>query len=186
MTHIIFIISLSSICILFLLCLPSLVSNKYRFFPPPAIGTWQYYLFWALFRIFIIGLLAVSILDFDSLNIGQDFLFGLPLLIGGIGSACYLSYITLGVTNSYGGKTGLRKESVYRWSRNPIYVVTFIGMLGWGLLANSLLTWVLLGLWATMYLFAPFIEEPWLEQEYGTDFIERNWGQMKVFTIKLK
>ena len=135
------------------------------------MGNWQYHLFWALFRMFIVGLIVVSILDYDSLLTSKSYLLGLPLLAVGIGSACYLSYVTLGKANSYGGKSGLCKDGIYQWSRNPIYVVTFIGMLGWGLFINSIYVWVLLSLWAVMYFFAPYIEEPWLEQKYGTEYV---------------
>ena len=45
-------------------------------------------------------------------------------------------------------------------------------MIGWGLVANTLLVWILLALWATMYLLAPVFEEPWLEQQYGQDYLD--------------
>ena len=172
MARAIFITSLCSIIAIFVLCVPSLINKKYRIFPPPSIKTWQYYLFWTLFRVFIIGLIIVSILDFDSYKNGSSSVLGLLLLISGIGAAFYFSFFTLGKTNSFGGKSGLRKNGIYRWSRNPIYVVTIVGMLGWGLFVNSIFTWVLLCLWASIYVLAPFIEEPWLLEKYGSEYIK--------------
>jgi protein-S-isoprenylcysteine O-methyltransferase Ste14 len=149
-----------------------LFDNKYRFFPPATTGSWQYYLFWCLFRIFIIGHIWLSIVGFNGSNAVASYMLGLPLLAIGLGFACYISYITLGQTNSYGGKAGLRTQGFYRYSRNHVYGATIIGMLGWGLLVNSLYTWVLLGLWLGMYLLAPLIEEPWLEQAYAEEYTQ--------------
>ncbi len=160
---------------IFMLCLPTLISERFRFFPPPAIGSWQYHLFWVLFRIFVVGLVAVSLFDFNGLaegNLWLRYLVGLPLLTIGFSVAIYLSYFFLGKTNAYGGEDGLRISGCYRWSRNPIYVVSIIGMAGWGLFVNSLFACVLLALWALLYIVAPFIEEPWLEYNYGSEFIK--------------
>ena len=172
MTQLIFAISLCCISIIFIMCLPSIFTNRYRFFPPVSVGTWQYYLFWRFFRIFVIGLIIVSVLEFKNAEVGIIYLIGLSLLISGIAFACYISYVVLGQNNSYGGKSGLRTKGIYRWSRNPVYVVTFVGMLGWGIFIHSILVWWLLGVWATTYFLAPYIEEPWLEKEYGKEYLE--------------
>lgn len=44
-------------------------------------------------------------------------------------------------------------------------------MLGWGIIVLD--DWVtsLLGLLALFYVVAPFLEEPWLEQEYGRAYL---------------
>lgn len=167
MVLIVFIISLGSISTIFILCALSLITPKFQFFPPPTSSSWQFHLFWTLFRIFIVGLIVVSFLDFNNLIGSKSYWPGLLLLIGGMGSAIYLSYYTLGKTRTYGGKSELYTKSIYNWSRNPIYLVSFVGMLGWGLFVNSVFTWSLLAIWAVLYLLAPFIEEPWLEQQYG-------------------
>ena len=172
MTQLIFAISLFCISTIFIMCLPSLFTNKYRFFPPASVGTWQYYLFWGLFRIFVICLIIVSVLEFVNTEGGMIYLMGLLLFVGGIGFACYISYVVLGQNNSYGGKSGLRTNGIYRWSGNPVYVVTFVGMLGWGLFIDSILVWWLLSVWAITYFLAPFIEESWLEKEYGKEYLE--------------
>ena len=182
----IFIIALCSILTIYLCCLPVFISERYRFFPPPAVGTWQYHLFWTLFRLFIVCLVIISIIDFNGVSSGSLFvkyLAGLPLLIVGIGSAFYLSYFSLGQKNSYGGSEGLQTSGFYRWSRNPIYVVSIIGMVGWGLFVNSYFVWVLLVLWALMYIVAPFIEEPWLEQKYGDAFTEYKLHAPRFFGL---
>ena len=93
---------------------------------------------------------------------------GLLLIVG----FCLAFWITLqmGWRNAFGEKLGLRTTGWFAWSRNPIYVVTCIGLIGWGLVANSILVSILLALWAVMYVLAPFVEEPWLEREYGQKY----------------
>jgi len=171
MTNIIFSISIFCLLVILIFSLPSFFSEKFRFFPPPALNTWQYYLFWALFRCFFIGLIVLSFVEFDNDLGSVTGIIGLVLLALGIGFSAYLSYSYLGKTNSYGGKYGLKINGFYRWSRNPIYVFSIVGMVGWGLLVNSNFVWVLLGLWCVLYILAPFVEEPWLEQQYGQEYI---------------
>jgi len=172
MLKVVFFLSLLAILSLVILCAPGLFSDRYRFFPPPEPGTWQHKLFWVLFRSFVIGLILLSYLEFDSMRGKIPLIFGFILLSTGIGTACYLSYVTLGKMNSYGGKGGLRKEGLYLWSRNPVYVATFAGMIGWGIFIGSGYVWVLLIVWSVVYFIAPFIEERWLAQNYGDAYLE--------------
>lgn len=147
-------------------------SEKFDFFPPPGKDTWQYKIFWLLFRIMFGGVVFLSISDFGSLQyINTTFRFGLglPLLVVGFSAAFYLSVI-LGWKNAHGEQQGLVTSGWYRWSRNPIYVVSIIGMIGWGLLVDSLSVYILLASWGLLYLLAPFAEEPWLEQKYGAEY----------------
>ena len=96
---------------------------------------------------------------------------GWPLAAAGFGAALYL-------TNFLGWKTaysihpeGLRTDGAFARSRNPIYIVTWVGMIGLGLAVMSLLTAILLALWALFYWLAPLLEEPWLEREYGNAYL---------------
>lgn len=172
MQNIVFIVSLLAIVTLVIMCAPGLFSDRYRFFPPPQPGTWQDKLFWVLFRSFFFGLIFLSYLEFDSMRGKYPLMLGFAFLSAGIGTACYLSYVTLGKKNSYGGKGGLRKEGLYLWSRNPVYVATFVGMFGWGIFIGSGYVWILLIVWSVVYLIAPFIEERWLAQNYGDAYLE--------------
>ncbi len=172
MSQIVFAISITSILAILLLCIFSMMSDKFNFFPPPGKDTWQYRIFWLLFRIMFIGIVLLSVTSFSSLQyIDTTFRFGLglPLLVVGFSAAFYLSVI-LGWKNAHGEQQGLVTSGWYRWSRNPIYVVSIIGMVGWGLLIDSLFVYILLALWGLLYLLAPFAEEPWLEQKYGAEY----------------
>jgi protein-S-isoprenylcysteine O-methyltransferase Ste14 len=149
------------------------MSGKFEFFPPPSKSSWQYRMFWVLFRLMFLGLVVLSFSSFNtipSIATWLRFSLGLPLLILGFGVATYLS-IKLGWENAHGEEKGLVVTGWYRWSRNPIYVASFIGMFGWGLFINSSYAYAILSLWGFLYILAPFIEEPWLQKRYGNDFI---------------
>jgi len=65
----------------------------------------------------------------------------------------------------------MKIDGAYQWSRNPIYIVSIIGMFGIGITVASWLVTTLLALWALFYLLAPFLEEPWLEKQYGDEYL---------------
>jgi protein-S-isoprenylcysteine O-methyltransferase Ste14 len=44
-------------------------------------------------------------------------------------------------------------------------------MVGLGILINSLYVYCVFFLWASMYVAAPFLEEPLLEKQYGNEFL---------------
>lgn len=119
-----------------------------------------------------IGLLALCVLDFNGVGAAGTlrYLLGVPLTVLGFGAASYATFY-LGWSNAHGESKGLKTNGWYRWSRNPIYVVSIIGMFGLAITINSLYVYVILTLWALMYLIAPFLEEPWLEKQYGKEFL---------------
>ena len=173
MKQIIFSMSFVSILAIILLSIYSMMSEKFNFFPPEGNDTWQYKIFWLLFRLMFLGLIFLSITDFGALQYIDTtfrFVLGLPILVLGFSAAFYLSVI-LGWKNAHGEQQGLVTSGWYRWSRNPIYVVSIIGMFGWGLLVDSLFVYILLALWGMLYLLAPYAEEPWLSKKYGAEYL---------------
>ena len=172
MLEVIFIISAVAGLIICILAIFSTISEWFEFWPPPSKGSWQYHVFWNLFRIMLIGLVAVSIIDFNALgNVGLLIsLIGVSLITLGFGCALFVT-AGLGWRNAHGEEYGLKVDGWYRWSRNPIYVVTLVGLVGWGLLVNSSYAYILISIWALMYVFAPFLEEPWLERHYGEKYL---------------
>lgn len=164
-----FTISLGSITLIFVLAGIAIVRNDFQFFPPPSKASWQHRAFMLLFRLFLYPLIALTIIaiepvqpDVAALHYG----LGGTLFALGFGIAFWIT-LQMGWRNAFGEKRGLVTEGWFRFSRNPIYVATWIGMIGWGLIANELLVSFLLVAWALLYLLAPFAEEPWLEAEYG-------------------
>ena len=168
-----FFLSLAAASALTLLTMASYWRKEIQFWPPSDLNGWQYRTFWVLFRLLVMGAVVLAILDFQAVqspNQWWRYLLGLPLTVLGFGSAFYATFY-LGWDNAHGAKEGLKTDGWYRWSRNPIYVVTIIGMVGLGLFVNSGRLWVILAFWIGFYVVAPFLEEPWLEQTYGSNYL---------------
>ncbi len=151
------------------LSLATLAKPRFRFWPPPSPESWQHTSFRWLFRLFFLGLVALSFVEMDN-PAAWRYVVGMPLLVIGFGLALYWTNF-LGWRNAFGEACGLKIDGAYGWSRNPIYVVSIIGMIGWGVIVSSWWVISLLLLWAMFYVVAPFLEEPWLEQQYGNDFL---------------
>lgn len=146
------------------------IRSDFAFWPPPKLGGWQHRSFRLLFRLFIAGLIVLSLLEsIDSQHAGWRVIVGVPLTIVGFGFAFYWTGF-LGWRNAFGEPEGLKTSGIYQWSRNPIYVVTIVGLIGWALLVGAWSVTSLLTLWALFYIAAPFLEEPWLEEHYGDAF----------------
>tara|TARA_R110001599_G_C12276670_1_gene662587 strand:- start:8099 stop:8668 length:570 start_codon:yes stop_codon:yes gene_type:complete len=173
MTVFIFGISIAAGAVLLVLSLATLWRPQVRFWPPPGIDTWQYRTFWWLFRIFFVGIMLVCILDFGSISSQHvvQFVVGIPLAIVGFSLAFYATFL-LGWRDAHGEANGLTTGGWYGWSRNPIYVVSIVGIVGLGLLVHSWLAYCLLLIWTAFYIAAPYLEEPWLEQQYGDAYRE--------------
>lgn len=172
-SYILFYCGLLAVLSLALISAAAHFSKKFQFYPPPKRERWQHPTFMFLFRLFYYSLIVLTILEFQIQK--HDFAFlvyglGGLFIILGFGFAFKIT-IDMGWRNAFGEKRGLQTTGWFAWSRNPIYVVTWIGLLGWALIANSILVSILLSLWATIYFFAPFLEEPWLESMYGAAYL---------------
>lgn len=164
-----FCVSLIAGMILIVLSLLSAASRTFEFFPPPNKKSWQHRTFMGLFRVFVYLLIGLSIFEFRTPEDPIKIAIGAVFMIAGFGVA-FLITIQMGWQNAFGEKTGLQTTGWFRFSRNPIYVSTWIGLIGWSILIPNFKVWVLLFLWALMYLLAPFVEEPWLEKHYGEEY----------------
>ncbi len=72
-------------------------------------------------------------------------------------------YFNLGLGNTYCGADGLVTGGLYRFSRNPQYTASIIGLVGLSIGANSILTIVLSTVMVGAYVMMALVEEDWLE-----------------------
>lgn len=168
----IFLLAFSSGLAIVLLSLASVATRRFDFWPPPSRQSWQYRTFWTLFRILVAGVVILSVIDFNgfgTVSFAWRYYVGLPLAVLGFSLAFYVSFY-LGWKNAHGEKEGLATGGFYKWSRNPVYILSMIGFVGLGITINSAFVYTLLGIWALIYVVAPFLEEPWLERAYGDAF----------------
>lgn len=166
-------LSLFGVVAIFVLALTSPMVTGSRFFPPPSRKSWQHRTFMLLFRCHLYSLVALTLVVFDPLTGTRavlQYVAGAALLVVGFGIAFRIT-VQMGWRNAFGERRGLATDGWFQFSRNPIYVATWIGLLGWGLIANNTFVSFLLGLWALMYVLAPLVEEPWLEREYGGAYL---------------
>ena len=167
-------LSLSGALVIFGLSALSAMRSNFQFFPPPSKQSWQHTAFLALFRLYLYPLIILTALTFqrlEGMRAWTKYAVGGLFLVIGFGFAVRIT-LQMGWRNAFGEKLGLMTTGWFAWSRNPIYVFTWLGMLGWAMFANSVLVTILLSAWVIMYLVAPVFEEPWLQKEYGTDYLE--------------
>lgn len=172
-TDILFCVSIVAIILLISLCLISRISSSFNFFPPPKRRSWQSLAFISLFRLYLYPLIVLSFVNFEPVSGTRALVqygFGILSLIFGFGLAFRITF-NMGWRNAFGEKEGLKTNGWFSRSRNPVYVSSWIGMIGWALLANNIQVTLLLTVWAFAYCLAPLIEEPWLEQQYGESYL---------------
>jgi len=169
LSNVVFGIGISAALIVAGLSIATTMTEGFQFWPPPSPHSWQHRLFRVLFRVFFVALAILSVTNFDPNRNRWGYIIGGALFVVGFGFAIRWTGF-LGWRNAFGEAKGLKTEGPFAWSRNPIYVVSIIGMVGWGAIVGSAYVTILLILWALLYVGAPFLEEPWLDKEYGNEF----------------
>ena len=142
--------------------------SNFQFWPPPSASSWQKGTFRMLFRVFFYSTVFLSVVDFQPSALWRYVTGGTLLIFGLVLALRWTNF--LGWRDSFGEATKLKTSGPFAWSRNPIYLATIVGMIGWALAVNSLFVSVLLAIWAVLYILAPYLEEPWLKQEFGKEY----------------
>ena len=142
-----------------------------RIWPPKRYTTLTPFLVWIpTFTLFGV-LILLGVWGWGDLAIPSWVRFGvgLPLiLIGNI--VVWMEVSHFGVPQTGGAKGTLRTEGMYRYSRNPQYMAD-IGIVGGWMILSAALWAMVVGLAGIAVLIAaPFSEEPWLKDQYGSAF----------------
>ena len=151
----------------------SIVSPKRRIWPPQRYTAITPILVWvptlSLFGVIIaLGVLGWGILGFpDWLRFGV----GIPLILFG-NFVVWTEVANFGIAQTGGAKGTLKTTGMYRYSRNPQYMADMAIVGGWMILTSSPSA-LIVGTAAILVLIAaPFAEEPWLKDLYGSGFEE--------------
>ncbi len=142
-----------------------------RIWPPKRYTTLTPILVWVPTFTLFGALILLGVWGWADLAIPSWLRFGvgLPLiLIGNV--VVWMEVSHFGVPQTGGAKGTLRTEGMYRYSRNPQYVADICIVVGWMILSAA--PWAMVvGLAGMVVLIAaPFSEEPWLKDQYGTAF----------------
>jgi protein-S-isoprenylcysteine O-methyltransferase Ste14 len=170
-TSLLFAVGLAAGVTLDLLLLRTYLAPPFRIWPTPEPGSWQSITFWTLFRGGMVLTFAVALLDWNGAGLlaASRYLIGLPLFLVGFGiTVC--GYFNLGLGNTYCGADGLVRHGLYRFSRNPQYASSILGLIGLAICANSWLTLPLTALMSGAYVLMALVEEAWLERHYGASY----------------
>ena len=146
----------------------------FRFWPPPRPKSWQFFVSWLIASLVMVNFLLLGLLDYDSFIFPQldqrlPYAIGLVVIGSGIGSWAFL---TFGLKNTIGIDNELITRGPYRFSRNPQYIGDSMNILGYLVLSNSIMVLIIGLLGISLNLLAPILEEPWLEEMHGEDYLE--------------
>lgn len=170
-THAVFVVGLIVGITLNFLMLRTLFFPPFRVWPTPGPGTWQSVTFWTLFRAGMVLTFVIAILDWNSAGLVDlsRLIIGLPLFLVGFGITVF-GYFNLGLGNTYCAADGLVSHGLYRFSRNPQYASSIMGLVGTVVMADSWLTVPLAFSAASVYVLMALTEEKWLEDRYGATY----------------
>ena len=169
----IFTITLGGEILLAASLLLSIMRPQNRVWPPPGRGSCQFWWMWVLTEGAMLGTIVVSVLDWNKFLYfhWSRFIFGSVFFVAGVWLALW-SIKTLSVKSSFGLKGKLVTIGPYSYSRNPQYVGTIVYLLAFPIITNSILSWVLCLFGVACFGLAPFAEEPWLRDQYGSEYEE--------------
>ncbi len=142
-----------------------------RIYPMQSRNGW-FFGMWALFVFVFLSNPALAVVHWNTGPWADSLRFWLavPLLLIGIGLTTW-GWITLGSKNTSGLRDGFVARGPYAITRNPQYLGDFFIFTGFAIAANSGVAWVTHMLTALVFLLAPAVEEPWLERQYGEDYL---------------
>lgn len=167
------------------LLLRTLLAPPFRIWPTPEPGSWQSLTFWGLFRGGMVLTFVVAVLDWNSAGLvdWSRLIIGAPLFLVGFGITVF-GYFNLGLGNTYCGADGLVSHGLYRFSRNPQYASSIMGLIGLVICADSWFTLPLAVLMSGAYVLMALVEEAWLDQHYGASYREYCERTSRFFDVQ--
>ncbi|MGB2964763.1 MAG: PEMT/PEM2 methyltransferase family protein [Anaerolineales bacterium] len=144
--------------------------QHYRIWPPKQQNSWQHYLMLFLFTTIAVCIIILGIADWGNYIISKLMRF--------IGSFCWFcgnffsiwAVFSLGLHLTMGNEGKLIIKGPYRISRNPQYIGFMLSLIGWAVMTNSLVTFIVSMGACLPLLLAPIIEEPWLLNRFEKDY----------------
>ena len=149
----------------------SIAMPSRRIWPPRRFEPLTLLLVWGpTFTLFGI-LIALGIHGWGELEITGWFRYGVavPMIVLS-NVAVWYEVSHFGIAQTSGSEGSLRTAGLYRYSRNPQYVADTVMVLGWWLLSAASGAMIVGMAGITVLLAAPFAEESWMREHYGSDY----------------
>jgi protein-S-isoprenylcysteine O-methyltransferase Ste14 len=80
--------------------------------------------------------------------------------------------ISVGANQTMGATGQIKRDCLYRFSRNPQYVCDIAILIGWALLSASVPALPSIAPGNAVFVAFPFAEESWLEEQYGAAYLQ--------------
>jgi protein-S-isoprenylcysteine O-methyltransferase Ste14 len=173
MSLIILVITLAAEMVTTLLVIASIVLPQKRIWPPRQPQAAGQYVMLLLFIVSAMGVVLLGLAEWGRFIIPAwlRVVVGVPLWLAGDLLALW-AMAALGVAPTAGDEGALVRRGPYGFSRNPQYLGFIIGLVGWGLTANSALTLIATSVGIIPLVLVPFAEEPWLLAHHGAAYEE--------------
>ena len=173
MSLFLFVMTLTAEALTTIAVVVSIVWPQHRIWPPSGPRAWGGYAMLILFNLSAVGVVLVGILDWGSLSIPAwvRLAVGAPLWLAGDLLALWAIW-ALGTAPTYGGEGALVRRGPYAFSRNPQYLGFIVGLIGWGVMADSLFALIVCIVGVVPLVLVPFAEEPWLLAQHGAAYEE--------------
>jgi protein-S-isoprenylcysteine O-methyltransferase Ste14 len=146
----------------------------FRFWPPPSPRSWQFFLAWFIVGIVEANGIFVGLLDFDS-SFLPSFWIRLPIALVVVGFGLVIgvwAFSTFSFRTTLGLGDKLITRGPYQYTRNPQYIGDSLLIIGFMILTNSWMVWVIGVSGIGLNILAPFTEESWLEDRFGVEYLE--------------
>jgi protein-S-isoprenylcysteine O-methyltransferase Ste14 len=151
----------------------SILRPENRLWPPTGRGSWEFQVVVVVDTVCTIGVPVLGLLDRGSLGIGHPLALPLGALLILISSLLIAwAMRALGLGQSFGLEGGLVTDGPYKYSRNPQYVGFVLMLIGVVLVTNSVQALVTGSMVILLVLLAPYAEEPWLRDLFGSRYDE--------------
>lgn len=149
----------------------SIAYPERRLWPPKQYTTATPILVWvSTFTLFVI-LIILGFMEWGNLPVPTWLRFGVGIPVILAGNVIVWSEVAqFGIAQTGGARGTLRTGGMYRYSRNPQYVADIAMIVGWIMLCASAGAALVGFAGIAVLVTAPFAEEPWLKEQYGSAF----------------